>query len=38
MPRWLSQTLIALARRRCVVLFAMLRDGTYYHPVTPKAA
>ena len=26
-----NQALIALARRRCNVLFAMLRDGTYYH-------
>ena len=33
-----NQALIALARRRCDVLFAMLRDGTFYHPVTPKAA
>jgi transposase len=33
-----NQVLIALARRRCDVLFAMLRDGTFYHPVTPKAA
>ncbi|EQD77277.1 transposase IS116/IS110/IS902 family protein, partial [mine drainage metagenome] len=33
-----NQALIALARRRCDVLFAMLRDGTCYHPVTPKAA
>ena len=31
-----NQALIALARRRCDVLFAMLRDGTFYHPVTPK--
>lgn len=27
-----NQALIALARRRCDVLFAMLRDGTFYHP------
>lgn len=26
-----NQALIALARRRCNVLFAMLRDGTYFH-------
>jgi hypothetical protein len=26
------------SQRRCDVLFAMLRDGTFYHPVTPKAA
>lgn len=25
-----NQALIALARRRCGVLFAMLRDGTFY--------
>ncbi|EOY8195246.1 TPA: hypothetical protein ACHXML_004016, partial [Shigella flexneri] len=24
--------LIALARRRCGVLFAMMRDGTFYTP------
>ncbi|ENT2552338.1 MULTISPECIES: IS110 family transposase, partial [Shigella] len=24
--------LIALARRRCDVLFAMMRDGTFYTP------
>ncbi len=28
-----NQALIALARRRCVVLFAMLRDGTIYCPL-----
>ena len=33
-----TKPLIAPARRRCDVLFAMLRDGTYYHPVTPKVA
>ena len=33
-----NQALIALARRRCDVLFAMLRDRTYYHPVAPRAA
>ncbi|WP_043282413.1 IS110 family transposase, partial [Burkholderia humptydooensis] len=27
-----NQALIALARRRCDVLFAMLRDGTIYQP------
>jgi transposase len=27
-----NQALIALARRRCDVLFAMLRDGTFYSP------
>lgn len=27
-----NQALIALARRRCDVLFAMLRDGTLYSP------
>ena len=32
-----NQALIALARRRCDVLFAMLRDGTFYTaPTTPK--
>jgi hypothetical protein len=30
-----NQALIALARRRCDVLFAMLRDGTLYSPPTP---
>ena len=33
-----NQALIALARRRCDVLFAMLRDGTFYTPPTiPEA-
>lgn len=33
-----NQALIALARRRCDVLFAMLRDGTFYQPkVAPSA-
>ena len=32
-----NQALIALARRRSDVLFAMLRDGTFYHPLTPKS-
>ncbi|WP_252861708.1 transposase, partial [Shigella sonnei] len=27
-----NQALIALARRRCDVLFAMMRDGTFYTP------
>jgi transposase len=31
-----NQALIALARRRCDVLFAMLRDGTLYSPPTPE--
>ena len=32
-----NQALVALARRRCDVLFAMLRDGTFYTaPTTPK--
>jgi transposase len=31
-----NQALIALARRRCDVLFAMLRDGTYYSPSHPE--
>ncbi len=30
-----NQALIALARRRCDVLFAMLRDGTFYRPPLP---
>lgn len=33
-----NQALIALARRRCDVLFAMLRDGTFYSTPTPKLA
>nr|WP_240630398.1 IS110 family transposase [Specibacter cremeus] len=33
-----NQALIALARRRCDVLFAMLRDGTFYEAPTTKAA
>ena len=33
-----NQALIALARRRCDVLFAMLRDGTLYDAPTPKTA
>ncbi len=31
-----NQALIALARRRCDVLFAMLRDGTLYKPTRPS--
>jgi transposase len=31
-----NQALIALARRRCDVLFAMLRDGTFYCPPQPE--
>ncbi|WP_431712132.1 IS110 family transposase [Glutamicibacter uratoxydans] len=31
-----NQALIALARRRCDVLFAMLRDGTFYEAPSPK--
>jgi transposase len=30
------QALIAFARRRCDVLFAMPRDGTLYNPPQPK--
>ena len=33
-----NQALIALVRRRCDVLFAMLRDGTLYQAPEPKAA
>jgi transposase len=33
-----NQAIIALARRRCDVLFAMLRDGTLYEPPTLAAA
>jgi transposase len=33
-----NQALIALARRRCDVLFAMLRDGTFYSAPTPELA
>ncbi|MFV4913480.1 IS110 family transposase [Microbacterium lacticum] len=29
-----NAAVICLARRRCNVIFAMLRDGTYYHPPT----
>ena len=31
-----NQALIALARRRCDVMFAMLRDGTLYSPPRPE--
>ena len=33
-----NQALIALARRRCDVLFAMLRDMTLYETPMPKGA
>ena len=33
-----NQALIALARRRCDVIYAMLRDGTLYDEKLPKAA
>lgn len=33
-----NQALIALARRRCDVLFAMLRDGTFYAPPSTSTA
>lgn len=33
-----NQALIALARRRCDVLYAMLRDGTLYQARTPEHA
>ena len=33
-----NQAVMALARRRCDVLFAMLRDGTYYNPEPSVAA
>ena len=33
-----NQALIALARRRCDVLFAMLRDGTLYSPPVSNPA
>ncbi|MGP5626995.1 IS110 family transposase, partial [Brachybacterium alimentarium] len=29
-----NAAVICLARRRCNVIFAMLRDGTYYQPPT----
>lgn len=33
-----NQALIALARRRCDTLYAMLRDGTFYEPRTPSTS
>ena len=33
-----TQALLRLARHRISVLFAMLRDGTFYEPRTPEAA
>ncbi|GLZ15934.1 hypothetical protein Acsp04_61690 [Actinomadura sp. NBRC 104425] len=33
-----NAALICLARRRCDVLFAMLRDGTTYQPTTDQTA
>jgi hypothetical protein len=33
-----NHALIALARRRCDTLFAMLRDGTFYEPQTHSVA
>jgi len=30
-----TQAILCLARRRADVLFAMLRDGTFYQPPTP---
>jgi hypothetical protein len=33
-----TQALLCLARRRADVLFAMLRDGTFYEPQPAKAA
>ncbi|MFJ3027198.1 IS110 family transposase [Streptomyces tendae] len=33
-----TQALLCLARRRADVLFAMLRDGTFYQPPTPVAS
>lgn len=33
-----NQALIALARRRCDTLYAMLRDSTFYEPRLPSAA
>lgn len=32
-----TQALLCLARRRADVLFAMLRDGTFYRPQTARA-
>jgi transposase len=33
-----TQALLRLARQRITVLFAMLRDGTFYEPRTPRLA
>ncbi|MGW7673923.1 IS110 family transposase, partial [Streptomyces sp. NPDC054775] len=33
-----TQALLRLARQRINVLFAMLRDGTFYEPRTPRLA
>lgn len=33
-----KQALIALARRRCDILFAMLRDDTFYQPKAAPSA
>lgn len=33
-----TQALLCLARRRADVLFAMLRDGTFYEPQPAKSA
>ncbi|MEV4342831.1 IS110 family transposase [Streptomyces sp. NPDC049590] len=33
-----TQALLRLARHRISVLFAMLRDGTFYHPRSPQLA
>ena len=35
-PGSLSFTPIAIARRRCDVLLAMPRDGTFYSPQSPQ--
>ena len=31
-----NAAMICLARRRCNVIYAMLRDGTYYQPPTTE--
>ncbi|MGW3661163.1 hypothetical protein ACWD6R_38490 [Streptomyces sp. NPDC005151] len=33
-----TQALLRLARHHISVLFAMLRDGTFYEPRTPRLA
>lgn len=33
-----NAAVMCLARRRCNVLYAMLRDGTYYQPPEPTAS